>query len=212
MAEVHIEFSNTLKFAPFNGGYSEQSKHFQIAKLDPNHNLWYDIFDHNDPNKTHANWSLMPENEYEAPWFPSTKCDPAVPRTKAGSVIRVEEKDEMQAFGVQQMISDAIQQGNEVVPPKLVSPPKAVTKQQEKVATEVGLEVSLLVASAMAKNIDVSTWFNEGGFKCKLPVLDFNNLLVNSSPLSVKIWVILKGKKAKHLSIKSSVFSAVLFS
>jgi protein XRP2 len=195
MAEVHIEYSNTLQFAPFNGGYPEQAQHFQSAKLDPNHNLWYDIFDHNDPNKTHSNWSLMPENEYEEPWFPSTKCNPAVPRSKPGSVAKFEEKDEMQAFGVQQMISDAIQQGNEVVPPKLASPPKASPpkagnanankkleqKKEEKVGSEISLEVSLLIASAIAKNIDVSTWFNEGGFKGKLPVLDFNTKLISLS-------------------------------
>jgi hypothetical protein len=41
----------------------------------------YDVFDHNDPNKTGANWALLPEGEYEAPWFPQgTPCDLAIQR------------------------------------------------------------------------------------------------------------------------------------
>jgi hypothetical protein len=40
MAEVHIEYSNTLQFAPFNGGYPDQEKHFRNAQLDPANNLW----------------------------------------------------------------------------------------------------------------------------------------------------------------------------
>jgi len=43
-AEVHIEYSSALKFAPFNGGYPEQAAHFAKAKLKGDHNLWYDIF------------------------------------------------------------------------------------------------------------------------------------------------------------------------
>lgn len=124
MAEVHIEYSNGLKFAPFNGGYPEHLKHLQAASLDPKHNLWYDIFDHNDPAKTHANWSLLPEAEYEEPWFPQgTPCEPAVPRTKAGSVVRVtEESSSMQSFSVQQMIADAEQLKSAAVAAPPVAP------------------------------------------------------------------------------------------
>jgi hypothetical protein len=90
-AEVHIEYSKGCQFAPFNGGYPEQAEHLQTAKLPYlEHNLWYDIFDHNDPGKTHENWSLIPENDYGAPWFPAGECTPAVPITKVGSVERVE--------------------------------------------------------------------------------------------------------------------------
>jgi hypothetical protein len=90
-AEVHIEYSKNVRFAPFNGGYAEQAAHLSKAKLPYlEHNLWYDIFDHNDPGKTRENWSLLPESEYGAPWFPGGACTPAVPLTKAGSVQRVE--------------------------------------------------------------------------------------------------------------------------
>lgn len=107
MAEVHIEYSNTLKFAPFNGGYPEHAKHLATANLDIKHNLWYDIYDHNDPAKTHANWSLLPEAEYEAPWFPAGPCEPAVARTKAGTVDRPVAGENMQSFSLQQMMADA---------------------------------------------------------------------------------------------------------
>ena len=106
MAEVHIEYSNKLQFAPFNGGYAEQSQHFKEAKLDGANNLWYDIFDHNDPEKSHSNWSLLPEAEYEAPWFPAGECAPAVPRTKAGSVVRTDDAS-MQSFSAQQLAAGA---------------------------------------------------------------------------------------------------------
>ena len=118
MSEVHIEYSNALKFAPFNGGYPEHAKHLSAANLDPAHNLWYDIFDHNDPGKDKGNWSLLPVSEYEAPWFPAgAPCIPAVPITAAGSVIRTDlasdnggsgvEVGGEQAFSIQQMIADA---------------------------------------------------------------------------------------------------------
>lgn len=108
MAEVHIEYSNSIQFGPFNGGYPEQAKHLEYAKLpEPQNNLWYDIFDHNDPAKTHANWSLIPESEYEDPWYPAGECTPAIPRTKAGSVVRVDDNS-MQSFSAQQLVEDAV--------------------------------------------------------------------------------------------------------
>ena len=107
MAEVHIEESNNVKFAPFNGGYPLQSKHLSEAGLDISHNLWYDIFDHNDPGKTHANWALLPESEYEAEWFPAGPCEVAIPKVAAGSVVRVVEESSMQSFNFQQLVSDS---------------------------------------------------------------------------------------------------------
>ena len=107
MSEVHIEFSSGLKFAPFNGGYPEHSRHLEIARLDAKNNLWYDIFDHNDPSKSNANWSLIPENEYEEPWFPAGIVEPAIGRTKPGSVVRVVEGEEMQSFSFHQLVADA---------------------------------------------------------------------------------------------------------
>lgn len=109
MAEVHIEFSKGLQFAPFNGGYPDHEKHLKAANLDISHNLWYDIYDHNDAAKTRVNWSLLPEAEYEEPWFPLGPCTPVVPRTKPGGVFNPNNTGDanMQSFSLQQMISDS---------------------------------------------------------------------------------------------------------
>jgi hypothetical protein len=99
-----------LRFAPFNGGYPEHAKHLRAANLDVNHNLWYDIFDHNDPGRTRVNWSLLPVQEYEQPWFPAGECERAVPITTAGVVVRTDEQasgSSMQSFGMQQLVADA---------------------------------------------------------------------------------------------------------
>ena len=108
MSEVHIEFSKGLKFAPFNGGYPDHEKHLKTANLDIKSNLWYDIYDHNDSAKTRVNWSLLPEAEYEEPWFPLGPCTPAVPRTKPGGVFNPNNTDSnMQSFSLEQMIQDS---------------------------------------------------------------------------------------------------------
>ncbi len=96
MSEVHIEETNTVKFAPFNGGYPEHGDHLRKANLDPDYNLWYDIFDHNDPAKTGENWSLLPQEEYEAGWFPfGEEIEVACARTAVGSVQKIQEDSDM---------------------------------------------------------------------------------------------------------------------
>lgn len=106
--EVHIEYSTKLKFAPFNGGYPEQAQHLKAANLDPTHNCWYDVYDHNDPDKTHKNWTLMTnEAEYEEPWFPAgAPCEVAIPRTKVGAVAKPSEQVG-ESFSMDQMRTDA---------------------------------------------------------------------------------------------------------
>jgi len=106
-SEVHIEMSKDVAFAPFNGGYPEHAEHLSVAGIDLNHNLWYDVFDHNDPGKTHENWSLIPVNEYEEMWFPAGPCEPAIKRTAPGTVDRVSEAENMQSFGADQLIADS---------------------------------------------------------------------------------------------------------
>lgn len=106
-AEVHIEFTNNVMFAPFNGGYPEQAAHLQRIGHNVNHNLWYDIFDHNDADKNKSNWSLLSMKDYEAPWFPANPCTPAIPITTPGSVAKTLEGGQVgQAFGVDQMRAD----------------------------------------------------------------------------------------------------------
>ena len=123
-AEVHIEFSNTLRFAPFNGGYPMQGTHMQQLSLPLDHNLWYDIFDHNDQAKTRVNWSLLPIEEYEQPWFPMGVCEPAIKLTAVGSVQR-DDGQVGQSFGVDQMIADSKKNTPPALPPASIPSPIA---------------------------------------------------------------------------------------
>ena len=127
-AEVHIELCNNLSFAPFNGGYPEHAEHLMKANLPLDHNLWYDIFDHNDPGKTRKNWSLIDPANYEKPWFPAGECEPAIPLTVPGTVDKVQETG-MQSFGAQQFQIDAAKSSSptkpaqkDEVPPPLPPP------------------------------------------------------------------------------------------
>jgi hypothetical protein len=150
MAEVHIEFSKGLQFAPFNGGYPDHAKHMKAANLDIAHNMWYDIYDHNDPGKTRANWSLLPESEYEEPWFPlGEPCEPAVPRTKPGGVFNPNNAApdaNMQSFSLEQMKADAQKLsggGGGALPPPAGTPAKAAaaaTASPSSSASAVGSE------------------------------------------------------------------------
>jgi predicted dinucleotide-binding enzyme len=119
MSEVHIEYSSGLAFAPFNGGYPDHAKHLTQARLDPQHNLWYDIYDHNDPSKTRVNWRLIDPSTYEEPWFPAGVCEPAVPRTTAGSVTRHDEGGDssMESFNLNQMKAHAAELAAVASPP-----------------------------------------------------------------------------------------------
>jgi hypothetical protein len=156
MSEVHIEYSNGLKFAPFNGGYPDHLKHLNAANLDPQHNLWYDIFDHNDPAKDKLNWSLLPVSEYEEPWFPAGEpCEVAVPITLAGSVHRTDLAPDggvgaaggggEQAFSMAQMIADA--EALKATSPSVVTPPMPPV-----LPTESALPVVAKVAVALSSN------------------------------------------------------------
>lgn len=69
-SEVHIEMSKHVVFAPFMGGYAEHKDHLAAAKLNTEQNLWHQVYDHNDPDKTNANWSLLPVKDRNSPWFP----------------------------------------------------------------------------------------------------------------------------------------------
>ena len=129
MSEVHIEFSSNVRFAPFNGGYPDQKKHMEAANLDPTRNLWYDVFDHNDPMKTRVNWSLIPVNEYEEAWYPTGPCEPAVPISVAGSVHRPEAESNagMQSYGFDQVIADSKGNTTKETLGEVVPPPPTVT-------------------------------------------------------------------------------------
>lgn len=130
MGEVHIEFSSGVKFAPFNGAYPEHAAHMKAANLDVNHNMWYDVYDHNDPHKTRENWSLLPESEYEDPWYPAgSPCEFAVPRNKPGSVKLPDvgtEGSNMQSFNMDQLRKDAEKASSSTSSPSKTVPPPPI--------------------------------------------------------------------------------------
>jgi hypothetical protein len=108
IAEVHIEICHGLSFAPFNGSYPQHGEHLRKANLNPLNNLWYDIYDHSDTAKTNENWRLLPESDYEQPWFPAgSECEYFVPKVKVGSVVKIQDNGNMQSFGVDQLKKDA---------------------------------------------------------------------------------------------------------
>lgn len=124
MSEVHIEFCSGLRFAPFLAGYPEHAAHLSKANLDLSQNLWYDIYDHNDPGKTHANWSLLPESEHAEIWYPlGAPCALAVPTTRPGSVVNVQKEENMQSFSMADMINDAKKLGASVPAAAAAVPP-----------------------------------------------------------------------------------------
>jgi len=144
MAEVHIEYSNGLKFAPFNGSYPLHGEHLKAANIDPLHNLWYDVYDHNDSDKSHSNWKLLPESEYEQPWFPAgVACEFAAPRVKIGSVAKVIETENMQSFGIEQMKVDAQNVSiSPSLPPPIPTPVSAASDDESAVRSVIQLFAS----------------------------------------------------------------------
>ena len=153
MAEVHIEFSKGLKFAPFNGGYPDHEKHLKTANLDITANLWYDVYDHNVSAKTRANWSLLPESEYEEPWFPLGPCIPAVPRTKPGGVFNPNNADaNMQSFSLEQMIQDSkkLNVGAASAPPAAPAAPAAAAAAPAVVPPPAPVAAKAVAAPAAA--------------------------------------------------------------
>lgn len=158
MAEVHIEFTKNARFAPFNGGYPDHLKHLQAANLDINHNLWYDVYDHNDPAKTNANWSLIPEIDYEPAWFPLGECVPAVPRTKPNSVQVAKQDNNMQAFSLQQMIQDAQKGENHFQKSEAVIASKSVVNEGVKVDDTILLLLKTFASFKVGAILKVRTY------------------------------------------------------
>ena len=174
-AEVHIEESDNVQFAPFNGGYPEQSAHFARCGLDPLNSLWFDIFDHNDPDKTCKHWSLLPREEYEEKWFPGGECECCVELTAANTI---------KNYGNDGPKSKS-QVGDSFSMDKLRSDDAASKMEKMEIATkELPREVALLIASALGKGIDVSVWLNENIGKITFEI--FSNRLQSLS-LSVGI-------------------------
>ncbi|GMH65290.1 hypothetical protein TrLO_g12538 [Triparma laevis f. longispina] len=84
--EPIIETSTQMSFAPFNGAFKGHSLVMSSANLQPNHNLWFAVFDFNDEAKTGKNWRLMEQNEEDPIWCPLGKFANCCPRIAPGSI------------------------------------------------------------------------------------------------------------------------------
>ena len=190
-SEIHMELCNTLFFAPFLGGYSKQKDHFASIGFDTEKNLWYDIYDHSDPEKTNANWARLEPSQYQQPWFPDGECDPCVPVTVApvseGSTKSAELTQVGETFSIQQMMADAERMegsaGGTVGGPAggPAAAGGAVARRGRKGApkAEVAIETALLIATAETKSVNLSVWFNERVNGGVVAMKDFNNRLVS---------------------------------
>jgi len=67
-----IETSTAMRFAPFNGEYSQLQAQFDRARFDRSANKWDRVYDFNDEGKTGENWSIMPECERPVAWAVET--------------------------------------------------------------------------------------------------------------------------------------------
>jgi len=56
--EPVIEMSSGLRFAPISLAYPDLAAQMQLAKLDPERNLWNAIFDFSSPSDSRKNWEL----------------------------------------------------------------------------------------------------------------------------------------------------------
>lgn len=179
-SEIHIELSNKLSFGPFLGGYPQQQQQFAKVGLDPQQNLWYDIYDHNDPAKTGENWELIPDSAYQKPWFPNGNCGLFISTSKG--ILSSNKNQVGETYSLEQMISDSQKQqsGNsdgssEKKKPEIIvdtkTPAKELNAKQPMNFTsptsfrshamdKLGMEVALLVASALEKKIDITIWMN----------------------------------------------------
>jgi hypothetical protein len=84
--EPIIETSSGMKFGPFNGAYDGHAAAMARANLQPNHNLWFAVYDFNDDAKTGKNWRLLTPIEEEPTWCPVGPAENCCPRVAAGSL------------------------------------------------------------------------------------------------------------------------------
>ena len=84
--EPIIETSTKMEFAPFNGAFKGHAEAMRGANLQPDHNLWFAVYDFNDEAKTGKNWRLIDRSEEGAEWCPIGKFKNCCPYVPPGSI------------------------------------------------------------------------------------------------------------------------------
>jgi len=84
--EPIIETSSGMEFAPFNGAFKGHAEAMRNANLQPDHNLWFAVYDFNDEAKTGKNWRLLDRSEEGEEWHPIGKFKNCCPYVAPGSI------------------------------------------------------------------------------------------------------------------------------
>jgi len=154
--EPIIETSSGMSFAPFNGAYEGHSTAMARANLQPNHNLWFAVYDFNDEAKTGKNWRLLPQAEEEPLWCPVGPFENCCPRVAAGSLALpsqghdpmdpnynkdgVTKSGGMQSFAIGTSISEAAKATGDMYTAQETSGVKGgKPKEEKKVAKKAGV-------------------------------------------------------------------------
>ena len=75
-----------VRFAPFNGAYTEHIQQMKKANLPPKSNLWFGIYDFNDEKKTQKNWTIINKSDEEKLWCPLGPAENCCPRIETGTI------------------------------------------------------------------------------------------------------------------------------
>lgn len=158
---IHIEECHNLKFTPFQGGYKDHQLHLKHANLDSVQNLWYDIFDHNDIEKSNCNFQLLSVEDYNKPWLPDG-YDTLTDINTTMPISTHEMKEELhvnqvgKSFGFDQLIKD----NANAIPTIDVSSVQRIPRNEREDIEQLSTELSLLVILAKEKDIDFESKLN----------------------------------------------------
>jgi hypothetical protein len=194
MAEVHIEMSKNVVFAPFSGGYKEHQQHLNAAGIDLNTNYWSQIFDHSDPDKDGANWDLLPVHDRNSPWFPDgsdTSCFGDINESNIPTARNTALEGQIgESFGMDQLVRDhterlietrrqAAEVGDARGGRAEIEFEGLPLRSAGDGVKQLGIEVALLIAAATAKGIDVSIWLTDLPGISVIPAVEFNTKLTS---------------------------------
>lgn len=188
-SQIHIELSQGVRFGPFLGGYTEQKNHFERAGFDVHANMWYDVYDHNDSQKSGSNWSLLAPTEklYHEAWFPVGECETFIPLNEPSTQATKESGQTGESYGLDHMIADDLKRKNsgnlnQAISEESYASRKANNSMNESTSFSKGLnmETALLVAYSLGKGININVWMSEELYENgNVPVPEFNRKLIS---------------------------------
>jgi len=107
------------------------------ANLVSSQNLWHGIFDFNDENKTHKNWSCLKENDRDGIWNPieqktTRNCGNEIIQSKQNERVKTRETDKIKndcfpdedlptKVDVRNMITEVLDKAIKAISPQVVN-------------------------------------------------------------------------------------------